>query len=180
MVKVEVAAVTVEVEALLVASPPEVTEVEAVLVACPSEVIEVEVETVLVACPSGVTEVEVEAVLVTCPSGVVEVEAVLVTCPLGVTEVNIEPVLVACPSEVTEVTAVELLGGGGSVTAPVGATVAAAKPSGDRRELEAWGSSTFCEVFPGGGGKWRAAENSPTAVVRMLSAEGSSVSHLLG
>lgn len=62
----------------------------------------------------------------------------LVACPSEVTEVEVKALLVVCPSEVTEVTAVELLGGGGSVTTPVGAAVAGAKSSGDRRELEAW------------------------------------------
>lgn len=48
MVKVEVAEVTVEVEALLVVCPSEVTEVEAVLVLCTSEATEVKVEALLV------------------------------------------------------------------------------------------------------------------------------------
>lgn len=119
------------------------------------------VESVLVACPSEVREVKVEAVLVACPS--------------EVTEVEVEALLVVCPSEVTEVTAVELLGGGGSVTTPVGAAVAGAKSSGDRRELEAWVYQPSVRLIRGGG-----RENSPTAVVRMLSAEASSVSRLLG
>lgn len=100
----------------------------------------------------------------------------LVVCPSEVTEVEVEAVLVMCPSEVTEVTAVELLGGGGSVTTPVGAAVAAAKSSGDRRELEAWVYKPSVRFIRGGG----ARENLPTAVVRMLSAEASSVSRLLG
>lgn len=127
--------------------------------------VKVDVEALLVACPSEVTDVEVVAVLVACTS--------------EVTEVEVEAVLVAYPSEeVTVVTAVELMGGGGSVTAPVGAAVAVAKPSGNRREWEARGLSTFSEVFSGIGGKEWARENSPTASVRMLSAEGISVSHL--
>lgn len=101
----------------------------------------------------------------------------LVLCPSEVTEVMVEAPLVVCPSEVTEVTAVELLGGGGSVTTPVGAAVAAAKSSGDGRELEAWVYQPSVRFIVGGGG---ARENSPTAVVRMLSAEASSVRRLLG
>lgn len=120
----------------------------------------------LVVCPSEVTEVTE-----------VMVEAVLVACPSEVTEVEVKALLVVCPSEVT---AVELLGGGGSVTTPVGAAVAAAKSSGDRRELEAWVYQPSVRFIPGGGGKGWARENSPTAVVRMLSAEASSVSRLLG
>lgn len=92
--------------------------------------------------------------LVVCPSEVtaVEVEAVLVACPSEVTEVEVEAPLVVCPSEVTEVTAVELLGGGGSVTTPVGAAVAAAKSSGDGRELEAWVYQPSVRFLRGGGG----------------------------
>lgn len=98
-------------------------------------VVIVEVEALLVACPSDVTEVE--AILVACWSEVMLVKAVLVVCPSEVTEVKVGVVPVVCPMEVTEVTGVELLGRGHSVDALVGVSVAEAKPSGDRRELQA-------------------------------------------